>query len=1053
MSADSRQAEDGRKLRDILWDALQRSAGAERSAFVAEACGNDQELRRLLESLLAAYPTTANDLLGRGLLDTGENLLPEKPGTVIGHYKLLEVLGEGGFGTVYRAEQLEPVKRQVALKIIKLGMDTREVIARFEAERQALAMMDHPNIARVYDAGATEKGRPFFVMDLIEGESITDYCDRRNLPVSQRLDLFLQVCAAVQHAHARGIVHRDLKPSNVLVNEAEGKPLAKVIDFGVAKSMQGRLTDKTLFTRREVLLGTPVYMSPEQLDLGADTVDARSDVYSLGVLLYELIAGAAPYESDTLRQAAFAEVQRILREVEPPKPSTRLENLGPRATEIAQHRSVEPRNLQRLLRGDLDWVVMRALEKDPRRRYSAAVDLAEDLQRHLRQEPVLAGPPGIVYRTRKFARRHQASLAWAATIAVILMVWGFFSLRQARQAGEPEAQGLIQDIISVEDGTQLSPDETRLAYVDWTQQDADLWVRDLGTGEVRNLTESEKHAPGLYECCMEGCFVWSPDSQSIAYLWISDEENSLRIIPAQGGQIRTLKPGDPEVTFWPEDWSADGRELLCRRWDGTSNALVLVSVETSDVRELLAIDGARPNHLRLSPDSDFLTYAVADEHEAQVPKHNVYLLEIATGQTRQLTAWPGDESSPVWAPDGSVVLFSSDRLGNWDLWGLRLADGQLGAPPFPVRYGIGDHEKRRSDSGKLIIHRKLAPGEGYTIAAGTGSSPSPTTDDVEAVPTGIIYFATDYEFLTMNPDGSHKKMLPAKVRGEPSWALHHGHRWFLTTRQVSGEPYPSGQKRRELFLVRGDGDESATVQLTDDPRREPLAPRWARDRETGAADGLVSWAAKRWDKNATEPPLAIFTVRITFNNSGDVTASGLGVPTLLVELPYRSAARPDGGGNDSVGRRSEPGHDWSPDGTQLVYCPGDTLMVLDLASGKTANLRAGQDPRWSPDGTRIVFCGPASSIQTIAVDGTDLKTIAGIPRFPEVALSPPGMMRAPVWSPDSRHILYACRKPGSSRDVNIYRIPAEGGEALNLTADIEGPDMWVAWRPGTLPKP
>jgi len=533
------------RLREIFAQALEHESPADRQRYLDQACSGDSQLRSRVESLLRSYER-ADGFLAHNA--HGEEIMAdtEAVGTVIGPYRLVEKLGQGGFGVVYRAEQTQPIRREVALKIIKLGMDTREVIARFEAERQALALMEHPHIARVYDAGATETGRPYFVMDLIVGQPITAYCDQRKLPVAQRLRLFLQVCDAVQHAHARGIVHRDLKPSNVVVVEENGKPLVKVIDFGIAKSMQGRLTDRTLFTRREVLLGTPVYMSPEQLNLDADTVDARSDVYSLGVLLYELMAGAPPFEGDTLRKAAFYEVQRILREVEPEKPSTRFEHLGPKTTEIAQRRALAPPELQRLLRGDLDWVVMQALEKEPARRYASAAALAEDLQHHLRHEPVRARPPSPVYRLGRLCRRHRTVVVASATVGMVLLAAGLFAWQQHREA-ERRAQAVVPDpaqartgqhlirgVANVEKEAALSPDETMLAYVNYDGPDWDLWLLDLKTGEKRNLTQSEKHNPGVFHMC-PGVFVWSPDSRWLAYSW-ADERNtmSLRVIPVNG---------------------------------------------------------------------------------------------------------------------------------------------------------------------------------------------------------------------------------------------------------------------------------------------------------------------------------------------------------------------------------------------------------------------------------------------------------------------------------------------------------------------------------------
>jgi serine/threonine protein kinase len=303
---------------------------------------------------------------------SASDILFHRPGTMIGRYKLLGKIGEGGFGVVFMAEQVEPVQRKVALKIIKAGMDTKEVIARFEAERQAIALMDHPNIARALDAGATEAGRPYFVMELVRGIPITEYCDQANLPTRERLQLFIKVCQAVQHAHQKGVIHRDLKPSNVLVTEHDGEPVPKVIDFGVSKALGQKLTEKTLFTAFHHLIGTPAYMSPEQAALSGSDLDTRADIYSLGVLLYELLTGVTPFDAETLRQAGLDEIRRMIRETEPLKPSTRLETLGKRLTDVAKHRHTEPATLSRLVRGDLDWIVMKCLEKDRKRRYETA---------------------------------------------------------------------------------------------------------------------------------------------------------------------------------------------------------------------------------------------------------------------------------------------------------------------------------------------------------------------------------------------------------------------------------------------------------------------------------------------------------------------------------------------------------------------------------------------------------------------------------------------------------------------------------------------------------
>ncbi len=494
---------------------------SDREAFLDAAC-EDSIVRSDVESLLDAHEAagafmenpTADYVPGDSSMNSAP--LGVQEGDAIGRYKLLQRIGEGGFGVVFMAQQSRPLKRKVALKIIKLGMDTKQVVARFEAERQALAMMNHPNIARVLDGGATKSGRPYFVMELVRGEPITKYCDRKKLKTSERLLLFEQVCLAVQHAHQKGIIHRDIKPTNVLVTVADDKPVVKVIDFGIAKATNSELTEKTLFTEFRQLIGTPEYMSPEQAERSGVDVDTRTDIYSLGVLLYEILTGTTPFDFDELRSEGWGPLQEIILDEEPPPPSTRVSTMKDELDTVASARSIDPSRLTTVLKGELDWIVMKAMEKDRARRYSTAAELADDMRRYRLNEPVLAGPPSSLYRFRKFVRRHKGPIAASATVVAALLLGivastcaMFWALSERDKAIAAKQQAVQAELRAQQESARakrfshmagnlmMSPDEMQRDKANW-QREIDELKAKLPEDDIERVRQECQFATWLF---------------------------------------------------------------------------------------------------------------------------------------------------------------------------------------------------------------------------------------------------------------------------------------------------------------------------------------------------------------------------------------------------------------------------------------------------------------------------------------------------------------------------------------------------------------------------
>ena len=671
----------------IFLDALDCNGPDELMRYLEQACGSDADLRMRVDELMRAHRDAGAFLGGaEKQAATCDQPTAERPGTVIGPYKLLQQIGEGGMGVVWMAEQTQPVQRKVALKVIKPGMDSRQVIARFEAERQALALMDHVNIARVFDAGTTESGLPYFVMELVHGVPITQYCDDSHLTPRERLELFVPVCQALQHAHQKGIIHRDIKPSNVMITLYDGKPVPKVIDFGVAKATEQQLTERTLFTQYGTMVGTLEYMSPEQAEMSALGVDTRSDIFSLGVLLYELLTGSTPLTHKRLKEAAYGEVLRMIKEEEPPKPSTRLSDSGDALASISAQRHMEPAKLTKLVRGELDWIVMKCLEKDRNRRYETANDFAADVQRYLKDEPVEACPPSAWYRFRKFARRNRAVLvtASAVAVAIILAVGSLVGAvkvladsnvhikdeqQQTTEALERERQARQDLIRSVEREAQTS------YYQRIQLADRELSANNAGRADElldecplalrgwewhylkrRNYREPVTfRGHGDWVCGV----AFSPDgtlaaSGSAISLLIGD----LKVWdPATGKGIRTLLGHIGPVAGVA--FSPDGKGLASASWDRTVR---IWDVSTWQTRQTLRGHTDYVSCVAFSPDGRLLASGSGDR--------TVKVWDAATGQeVRTLRGHRGGVFSVAFSPDGRHLASTSsdETVRVWDV--------------------------------------------------------------------------------------------------------------------------------------------------------------------------------------------------------------------------------------------------------------------------------------------------------------------------------------------------------------------------------------------------
>jgi serine/threonine protein kinase len=996
----------------IFYAALGIRSPSERAAYLEKACGVDKKLLTRMEALLKVQAAECSFLEAVGphlRIALDEEPLSEAPGTVISRYRLLEKIGEGGMAVVYMAQQEEPIRRKVALKIIKLGMDTRSVIARFEAERQALAMMDHPNIAKVLDAGATETGRPYFVMELVKGASITDFCDATSLSTTERLELFVCVCRAVQHAHQKGIIHRDIKPSNIMVTLHDSRPVPKVIDFGIAKATKQKLTEKTLFTRYAQMIGTPTYMSPEQAQFGDSEIDLRTDIYSLGILLYELLTGTTPFAEEQLRKAGYLEMQRIICEEAPVKPSTKLSTLAMTLPEIAERRSAEPDALKKRIRGDLDWIVMKALEKDRDRRYKSSHDLAADIERHLEDKPVSAGPPSAGYRLHKFIRRNRvamitltlvaAALAIGATTATIA-IWNSGGLPGKAYHAAGMAQRHVWDIppnSSFLGG--ISRDGRYLSYVDWTL--GNVAVYDLTAEKSWQVTKNTDPTWETSDGSNESSAI-SNDGRQIAYSWLNHTEPlfyDLRIIDVDGANMRVLRH-DPNAIFlvMPYDFSPDGHEILAYFSDANANLvdektgkrfrkghLVLVSVADGSVQTLKTWQRRGiPRRARFSPDDRYVAYDF--EQKDDPTRHDIFLMDLTSGSEIGLIEHRANDRLCGWTPDGRRVVFISDRSSKRDLWMIEVADGVPQGGPWKL---IGPFEGSTIDftvDGSLYYSRDTTACNVYLArldSTGLNFEGDPTLVSSQYVGSTVMAdWSPDGRSLAYRIGNSFIFGTPLAICsvGTSEERLVSPAELFRPNSRILGPRFsPDGQS----LLVTATGQKSGYGLYTVNV-------------ETGLPELIYSIGDGRMRRAVWSPDGASIYIRSPFKLSRLDLASG-----------RETELCPDAGG--------VRGMDVSPDGRRLAFYQGSDLLVVMPSVGgephEVAHLEEDETNRtqqsflrWTPDSQYLLFCKRESQMWRVNVE-------SGIQQ--QIGPTMKGLMSAAM-HPDGRQITLTVQERGSA---------------------------------------
>ena len=967
--------------REIFLEALEQPTLEQRAAYLDRACGRDQRLRAAVEGLLGNHkqdtfletpvvdgprPATAAKGPG-GTVRIGS--VAEHAGDRIGRYKLLQQIGEGGCGVVYMAEQEEPVRRRVALKVIRLGMDTKSVIARFEAEQQALAMMDHPNIAKVLDAGATETGRPYFVMELVRGIRITDYCDQNHLPTGERLQLFIQVCQAIQHAHQKGIIHRDIKPSNILVTLHDGLPVPKVIDFGIAKAIERRLTDKTLFTEFQAFVGTPAYTSPEQAEMSELDIDTRSDLYSLGVLLYELLTGQTPFDPAHLLRSGLDEMRRIIREEEPIPPSTRLNTLGvAQATALATTRQAKMPALVHLVRGDLDWIVMKCLEKERTRRYPTANDLALDIQRYLRNQPVLARPPSAAYTIQKFVRRNKVAVAAGAIVTLVLALAAVVSSWQALRATRAEHQE-SRLRRTAEEAQQAEAKQRRRAELEELaalrrayNSDMNLVPQALAAnnyGRVIDLLNRQR--PNLNSQVPKPKTQSEPDFRQWEwrYFWNQSQSDAAFALPQQSNSINGLAI------------SPDGRFMVSSSMRGTLKLWDLFRrAEVTAFRERTF----GPAVFAFSPTEDRFAAAVSGGPRRTVLK----VWAVATREVAAESACEGGVESLAFSPDGTklFILGQDMAIQVWDFKKQPLAvQTQIELPrersrrvalfsPDARYLAIGD------ENGRIRLIDLATGAETNSLTAFDGEIAS-------------LAFSPDGALLAATARFTHTaiKLFSTQTGAEAGQLLGHVSWVRGLTFTADGRRLVSAgadqtvriwdiQERRELAALRGHLSEVSCVAVTPD----------GKTILSGCKDGtLFGWDAQRPDRKKPFETLPVRVADLQFfpDTQGMLSLNADGTVSLWDPATLQKTERITALGSDVARLIVSPDCARLYAGTRqgdIQVLDWTARLVITNLSGFSGRGFPGGPPGHGPFGGRNFAFGPVGLIdngRTLVTAGSD----------------------------------------------------------------------------------